>query len=402
MIAKQNTPRRAETSPPSFSIVPALSAGLLALLVTTPAAAQDFALHLEPAAAIWIDTPQSDRFTPGVYVAVRPSFALGRVAALQASYAFLFTPAAEGFDEAGSAHSATVGVRLRPFVAYQAETDQLGGFWMDANVGYVRTGELDRLGFDGGLGYGFQLSPVFALGPVLRYSQIVQPDDIANTNPNDAQFLSAGINFSFGRPPRPAETVEVIRYEAAPPCEQAECVQNACPAPTICPVLAPPACADRDGDGVCDDVDRCPTQAGPAASYGCPVDPCAGVPIRVLVQFAFDSNEMPAIRTGNNQTMDPVLDAVAAAIAQDPTCRVGILGHTSSEGAASYNQTLSESRARAVQQYFVTRGIAIDRIPARGMGESCPLDPVSSLELNRRVEFYRIDEGSNPQNECLP
>ena len=30
------------------------------------------------AVALWIDTPQSDRFTPGVYLAVRPGVALVR------------------------------------------------------------------------------------------------------------------------------------------------------------------------------------------------------------------------------------------------------------------------------------------------------------------------------------
>lgn len=387
---------RAHTGRPVLPVL--LAAGLLCTLVPRQSAAQDFALHLEPAVSILLDDPQSDRFKTGLYAAIRPSFALGRVASLQWSYAFMYTPPDDGFSDAGSAHFVTAGMRIRPFATLRPETEQLGGLWADFNLGYVRTGELDRLGFDAGLGYGIQVAPSFAVGPALRYVHIVQPNDVAGVDPNDAQFLTAGLNFSFGRPHRPAPVLEAV---VCPECIQEECIQNEC-IQEPCPVAALPVCNDMDGDGVCDDVDRCPTQAGPAETFGCPVDPCAGAPIRVLVQFDFNSTEMPASVSGSEQTMDPVLDAVAAAIAQDPTCRVGILGHTSEEGATDYNQTLSEGRAEAVQRYMMNRGIAADRIPTRGMGEMCPLVPLDSRSMNRRVEFYRLDEGEAPGHECLP
>lgn len=387
-----------------FAGVTLVAASLLSTVVTTPAAAQDFSLHLEPAAAIWLDAPQSDRFSPGVYAAIRPSFSLGRVAALQASYAFVFTPKSKDFDEDGSAHFVSAGFRLRPFAHMRPETENLGGFWADFNLAYVHTGDLDRVGFDTGLGYGFQIAPAFAMGPAVRYVQIVQPNDVANVDPNDAQFVTAGLNFTFGRPHREEEVTETIVYRDAPP---AECVQQPCThgecVQQECPTVAPAACGDLDNDGTCNDIDRCPTQVGPAESFGCPIqDVCSGAPLRVLVQFDFDSSDMPAVRAGDHQTMDPVLDAVANAIALDPTCRVGILGHTSQEGDANYNQQLSEQRARAVQRYMTERGIESDRIPARGMGEQCPLVPGSSLELNRRVEFYRLTDGDANPAECLP
>jgi len=375
--------------------------GLLATVGTSTASAQDFALHLEPAAAIWLDKPQSDRFSSGLYAAVRPSFALGRVAALQVSYAFLFTPSSKDFDEDGSAHFLTAGFRIRPFATLRPITEQLGGFWADFNVGYARTDTLDRLAFDTGIGYGFQVAPSFAFGPSVRYVHIVQPNDLVGMDPNDGQLLAVGLNFSFGRPVREEPVEEPVVYEPPPECIQEECIQSPC-VQQPCPDMAASTCRDSDGDGICDDIDRCPFQAGPATTYGCPIDPCSGAPLRVLVQFEHDSANMPPTRPGGTQTMDPVLDAVADAISQDPSCRVGILGHTSEEGSAEHNQALSEARARAVQQYMTARGIALDRIPARGMGETCQLVPEQSRELNRRVEFIRLDEGAPLPTQCLP
>ena len=119
-----------------------------ALPAMQSAAASDvhFVLQAEPAAAFWLDDPQDQRFTPGFYGAVRPGIALGRIVSLQASYALLATPPADGFSETGGAHFFGGGVRLRPLATLRPESEQLGGLWIDGNLGYVRTGQLDRLG----------------------------------------------------------------------------------------------------------------------------------------------------------------------------------------------------------------------------------------------------------------
>jgi outer membrane protein OmpA-like peptidoglycan-associated protein len=98
--------------------------------------------------------------------------------------------------------------------------------------------------------------------------------------------------------------------------------------------------------------------------------------------------------------MDPVLDAVAKAIAQDPSCRVCIVGYTSDEGSNSYNQTLSAGRALAVQSYMHAEGLANSRIPATGLGERCQIVPEASRTLNRRVDFRRLQEGESCPTDC--
>jgi outer membrane protein OmpA-like peptidoglycan-associated protein len=223
----------------------------------------------------------------------------------------------------------------------------------------------------------------------VRYGQIVQPANIAGRDENDAQFLTVGIDFAFG-PAYDAKT-----EDNCPPVE--ECVQQEEPA--VAAVVPCPTCPDEDQDGVCDADDRCPTELGPPAALGCPLDPCKGPPLMVLVQFDFNSSGMPKKKAGA-QTMDPVLDAVAAAIAKDPSCRVCIMGHASQEGPADHNQTLSSERAAAVQNYMTSRGINQSRVPAVGMGEKCLLIPESSNVLNRRVEFRRIQDGASCPTDC--
>lgn len=367
------------------------------LLIGSPAIAQEFTLHAEPAVAIWLDEPQSDRFTSGFYFAIRPGIALGRIVALQWSYALLMTPAGENFSDDGSAQFLMGGIRLRPLAYLQPEEDQLGGLFMDFNIGYVRTGDEDRFGFDAGLGYGFQFASWFSLGPVVRYAQIVQPNDSVNTNADDAQFLTVGLDFGFGpahEKDEPAICPECDKYDKCQECEECpKCVQKKAE-PLPC------ECSDRDKDGVCDADDRCPQESGPAATLGCPIDPCSGKPLIVLVQFDYDSSKMPAHKKTDAQTMDPVLDAVANAIAQDPTCNVCIIGHASQEGPDDYNQTLSTQRASAVQNYMTDRGLAKKRIPTIGLGSRCQLVPESTRVLNRRVDFRRLEEGESCPTEC--
>ena len=382
----------------SYRRVGMATSGLLLLLTAIPgkpAAAQGLSLNVEPAAAIWVDKPQGDRFTTGFYGAIRPNLALGSVFSLQLSYALLYTPAGKEWSEAGTAHLLGGGVRIRPLAPWQDEEDQLGGLFVDANANYVRTGPLDRFGYDVGLGYNFQLASWMALGPVLRYSQLIQPDSLMDNNPADAQFISLGLNFAFGPAAKEVEAAECPKATAA------ECPPQAAPPKKEKEAKAPGnTCPDKDSDGVCNAYDRCPDESGPPNTLGCPIDPCGGRPLSVLVQFDFDSAGMPIAQEGRIQTMDPVLDAVAKAIEQDPSCRVCIIGYASVEGATDYNLDLSHRRADAVQGYMTARGLASKRLPTTGMGDTCQLVPWDTRPMNRRVEFDRLEEGESCPTQC--
>ncbi len=85
------------------------------------------------------------------------------------------------------------------------------------------------------------------------------------------------------------------------------------------------------------------------------------------------------------------LNEVATALTkEDPTSKMVVEGHTDSQGAADYNQDLSQHRAQAVRDYLVTRGIASDRITAQGFGSTRSIADNTSPEgraNNRRVEI---------------
>jgi outer membrane protein OmpA-like peptidoglycan-associated protein len=85
------------------------------------------------------------------------------------------------------------------------------------------------------------------------------------------------------------------------------------------------------------------------------------------------------------------LNDVAKALAdQDPDAKIVVEGHTDSQGAASFNQDLSQKRAESVRGYLVSRGIASDRVTAQGFGSTRSIADNGSAEgraNNRRVEI---------------
>lgn len=84
--------------------------------------------------------------------------------------------------------------------------------------------------------------------------------------------------------------------------------------------------------------------------------------------------------------LKPVLDALQ----RHPNTRVHIEGHTDSDGSTSYNQQLSENRAKNVAFHLMDNGISRDRIVTYGYGEERPIASNKTAEgkrMNRRVTF---------------
>lgn len=109
------------------------------------------------------------------------------------------------------------------------------------------------------------------------------------------------------------------------------------------------------------------------------------------VLFAFNKAELSAQAA-------PRLDKLAEFLRQFPDRKLIIEGHTDSVGGDSYNQDLSERRAQAVQSALVQRGVAPDRITARGYGKTYPVAENGSAEgraMNRRVEIVIADDKGN-------
>lgn len=90
------------------------------------------------------------------------------------------------------------------------------------------------------------------------------------------------------------------------------------------------------------------------------------------------------------------LSRILRLLAANPLVRVEVAGHTDDTGSPLVNQRLSRERAEAVASYLIARGIAADRIRARGYGPSEPLASNATeagRQLNRRVEVRILELG---------
>ncbi len=92
-------------------------------------------------------------------------------------------------------------------------------------------------------------------------------------------------------------------------------------------------------------------------------------------------------------TSKPELDKVVALLKANPTAEIELSGHTSSEGEASYNRSLSYKRVKACKDYIVEHGIDSGRIIAVGYGPDRPVAPndtETNMAKNRRVEMRLV------------
>ncbi|MBM4781197.1 MAG: OmpA family protein [Archangiaceae bacterium] len=141
-----------------------------------------------------------------------------------------------GYLDQGAAFGAGIGVRLRLFndekgYLFNPGTTHRGNLWgswyFDAHFAYGFAKVANELGpgFDIGTGYEFSLVEALHIGPVVTFRML-----------GPHQMLMAGLSVSIGAP----DTI--------------------------------PAEADFDDDGISGDADKCPDQAGPKETNGCPIE----------------------------------------------------------------------------------------------------------------------------------
>jgi hypothetical protein len=234
-------------------------------------------LHLEGGPGFFLGEPQSQRFGVGGGVAFRVDYSPVAFLGIQAGVLYTYFPVDGGYDfaaegierpEAGSVLMASGGLRFRILNdqngyalgwrrgrEWRHEGNLHGNLWIDIDVAYVRTGGLDRLGIDGGIGYEMSLVDGLQIGPYIRYIHVFQPDD--ELEEADAMILMAGLTLSTCIPSR-------ARNERI---------------------------GDADGDGILDPDDRCPNDPEDFDQFededGCPdldndhdgiLDPADGCP----------------------------------------------------------------------------------------------------------------------------
>ena len=138
---------------------------------------------------------------------------------------------------------------------------------------------------------------------------------------------------------------------------------------------------DSDGDGVADNLDQCPDTPTMAT-----VDARGCWTFASMVLFDINSAEVKS-------EAYPMLQEAVLIMKKNPDLKVEIDGHTDSSGPAAYNMTLSEKRAEAIKDHFVSRGIDPNRLTTKGLGFTKPAASNATKEgraKNRRVELTPV------------
>jgi OOP family OmpA-OmpF porin len=141
-----------------------------------------------------------------------------------------------------------------------------------------------------------------------------------------------------------------------------------------------PPCQDTDGDGVCNDRDRCP-----GTPVGAPVDE-RGCWIAAYSQFFdFDKSEVKS-------AFLPRIQYAAEILKRNPNLPlVTIAGHTDAKGTDAYNMDLGKRRAEAVRDLLVKYGAPAEKLKVESFGKTKPIaenDTEEGRAKNRRVEFH--------------
>jgi outer membrane protein OmpA-like peptidoglycan-associated protein len=125
------------------------------------------------------------------------------------------------------------------------------------------------------------------------------------------------------------------------------------------------------------------------------LEPCADLAKLLdipIIYFDFDKFDI-------RRDAELELQKVLAVLNKYPTMTIDIRSHTDCRGTMSYNERLSNNRAQSTRQYLVDKGVAVDRLTAKGYGESrllnnCGCEPKNDSncsdeehQVNRRSEF---------------
>jgi len=139
---------------------------------------------------------------------------------------------------------------------------------------------------------------------------------------------------------------------------------------------------DADKDGIVDSMDQCPGTARGVAvnNHGCKLE--ANIKLD-HVQFNTGTAQLSAESRN-------ILDRVANVLKQNPHLSFEVAGHTDNTGNYQANVKLSQQRADSVRNYLINKGVAANRLSAKGYGPDKPVASNATRDgrhMNRRVEL---------------
>ena len=102
-----------------------------------------------------------------------------------------------------------------------------------------------------------------------------------------------------------------------------------------------------------------------------------------VVHFNYDSSDL------SNEDYQ-TLQGHAQYLVANANSKVALTGHTDERGTREYNMALGERRAKAVESFLITNGVAATQLEAVSYGKEMPVDAghdENAWKENRRVEL---------------
>nr|QKW93706.1 flagellar motor rotation protein MotB [Vitiosangium cumulatum]QKW93736.1 flagellar motor rotation protein MotB [Vitiosangium cumulatum] len=200
-----------------------------------------------------------------------------------------------------------------------------------------------------------------------------------------------------------SQTFGVAQFQGCPDTDKdgIQDTADACPAePGIAELKGCPA-RDTDGDAMADHVDNCPSEAGPTDNQGCPAKQKQLVVIKQDRIEIKETVHFDTARATIQRRSFKLLDQVAKVLLAHPELKkVWVEGHTDNVGKPEANLKLSQRRAEAVRDHLIKKGVAPERLEARGYGQERHIasnDTSEGRAANRRVEFLTTSRESGQQ-----
>jgi peptidoglycan-associated lipoprotein len=120
--------------------------------------------------------------------------------------------------------------------------------------------------------------------------------------------------------------------------------------------------------------------------------PQAGLLVKRVIYFDFDSSEIKGDGTD-------IVGAHAKYLANNPTARVRLEGHTDDRGSREYNIGLGERRAQSVRRALLLQGATEAQLSTVSYGAERPAvagHDETAWAKNRRVEIVYLTPSNQP------
>lgn len=111
------------------------------------------------------------------------------------------------------------------------------------------------------------------------------------------------------------------------------------------------------------------------------------------IEKNFNAAEFVAGKADLSEDAKFILHDLAKMMQKHPELKLQLVGHTSAEGDAAFNQKLSEQRAQTAVDFMISRGIDSSRLEVIGKGATELKNPENpTAPENRRTEFIVIEQ----------